>query len=409
MTNTSLGPAVVLGAGIGGLAAAAAFVRADVPVTIVEKDALPDGPRPRSGVPQSEQLHNLLTRAQVSLDALVPGFCAALVAAGAGSARVADETHVFELGVRMPERDLGMRLMCAPRPLIEYTLRQLVLARGGVEIVEDTRASGLVLDGHGDLCGVATDRGTIAARVVVDATGTPSPAAQWLRAIGRAAPATQTTPVAHWYVSTRFHRPQRWHGSADFWLIFPTPPNTLGGLVSPSGPDEWYVSVSGRGEGPRPASVADVRAHAAALEDPWIGELLAGATPLSEPRLFHKATARRRDYADPLPGFVALGDALASLNPLFGQGISVAAQQAAILADLVTQAATPAALTAAYLPRAAAAAERAITLGAAVDAVLPNPAAFAARLVADPELHRLYVRVWHLLEPASALAPYSFS
>jgi hypothetical protein len=129
--------------------------------------------------------------------------------------------------------------------------------------------------------------------------------------------------------------------------------------------------------------------------------------------LFHKATARRRRYEQlkaPLPGFLPLGDAFASLNPLFGQGISVAAQQATILVDLLeVHDGDVAALTREYLLRAGAAADRAITLGAAVDAVLPDPAGFAAKLAGDPALHALYVRVWHLLEPASALAPYSTS
>jgi flavin-dependent dehydrogenase len=397
---------------MGGLSAAAALARRGVSVVVVETDTLPEGARTRSGVPQSEQLHNLLTRAQVSLEQLLPGFREALEIAGAGSARVADETHVYELGVRMPARDLGLRLMCAPRPLIEFTARTLLMNQHpGVRVMDRTRVTGVMVDG-GVLHGVRTDAGALEADVVVDASGSPSPAPQWLEAAGCAAPEAETTAVSQWYVSTRFRRPERWRGRDDFWLVFPTPPRTLGGLVSPAGADEWYVSVSGRAGDPRPSSVEEVRTHAHALEDPWIADLLETAEPVSAPRLFHKATARRRRYElldAPLPGFLPIGDAFASLNPLFGQGVSVAAQQAVILAEALAEHNDANTFTRTYLQQAAAAAERAISLGEAVDAVLPDPNAFAAKLTEDAELHALYVRVWHLLEPASALARYSTS
>ncbi|MEJ7783379.1 MAG: FAD-dependent monooxygenase [Solirubrobacteraceae bacterium] len=416
--------AVVLGCGIAGLAAAAALRPHFDDVLIVERDRLPDQPTSRSGVPQGEQLHNLLSRAQHELDRLIPGFTDALVAAGAGRAGVAAQTHVFELGVRMPERDLGMSLMCASRPLIEHTTRRLLLESGGVSIREGTRAIGLEVDGD-SVTGVWLQdddaSSTVSASIVVDATGTSSRAPRWLQALGRMPPPVELIDVAQWYVSTRFRRPDEWRDRDDFWLTFPTPPGTRGALVSPSGPDEWYVSVSGRAGDPRPATVEEVRAHLASLEDPAIGELIAAAEPTSTPSLFRRPTARLRRFERlprPLTGLLPLGDSLASLNPLFGQGMSVAAWQAGVLADLLT--ARPpslATLTSVYLSRAADAAATALQLGSAIDDVLVADAgadsharadalaAFAATLDDDPELHRRYVRVWHLLEPASSLRP----
>ena len=414
--------AIVLGCGIAGLAAAAALRPHFADVVIVERDHLPDEPATRSGVPQGEQLHNLLTRAQDELDRLIPGFTDALVAMGAGRAGVAGQTHVFELGIRMPHRDLGMSLMCAARPLIEHTARRLLLAGGGVTIREATRVVGLRSDGDrvtGAILHDASGAATLPATIVVDATGTSSRAPHWLRELGRLPPATQRIEVAQWYVSTRFRRPRAWCGRDDFWLTFPTPPDGCGALVSPSGPDEWYVSVSGRAGDARPATVNDVRAHVASLDDPAISDLLADAEPISSPSLFRRPTARLRHFehlSPQLAGFLPLGDSLASLNPLFGQGMSVAAWQAGVLAGLLAQApASLEALTSAYLQRAADAAVAALELGAAIDDALladagSDPtararalAAFGEALAADPELHRHYVRVWHLLEPARSL------
>jgi len=117
--------AVVLGCGVAGMAAAAALRRTFAEVVIVERTAC----RPRQlrgGVyPRANNLHNILGRAQRHLEDLFPGFREALLRAGCGSASVSDETHVFELGVRMPERKIGLRLMCAWRPTIESVARQI--------------------------------------------------------------------------------------------------------------------------------------------------------------------------------------------------------------------------------------------------------------------------------------------
>jgi 2-polyprenyl-6-methoxyphenol hydroxylase-like FAD-dependent oxidoreductase len=411
---------VVLGCGIAGIAAAAALRSVAGEVLVFEKDALPSRPTPRRGVPQGGQLHNLLACAQVHLDRLLPGFGNAIRGAGAGVARVSDETLVFELGRRMPERDLGMRLMCAPRPVIEDVARRLLRERGGVSIREGVRAVEIAVSPAGAVDGVVLSvngrRETVPASLVVDATGSQSAAPRWLRAVGRDPPRVEAARVSQWYVSSLFERPREWVGKDRFWLVFPTPPKTRGGLVSPVASDRWHVSMSGRRGDEPPRTIDDVRAYAATLEAPWIGELLAGARGVGKPHLFRRLTARWRRFDlldDPVLGFLPIGDAVVSLNPLLGQGISVAAWQAAGLADLL-ETAPRGELTKSYLARAADAARAAWTLGQLVEPDPPRDGAphlrsedfdaFGRLLEADAELHRRYVGVWHLVEPASMLA-----
>ena len=54
--------AVVIGASMGGLLAARVLADAYEQVTVLERDALPDGAAPRKGVPQGRHAHALLTR-----------------------------------------------------------------------------------------------------------------------------------------------------------------------------------------------------------------------------------------------------------------------------------------------------------------------------------------------------------
>jgi len=416
--------AVVLGCGVAGMAAAAALRRTFAEVVIVERDCLPAAPTPRRGVPQGEQLHNILGRAQRHLEDLFPGFREALLRAGCGDASVSDETHVFELGVRMPERKIGLRLMCAWRPTIESVARQILLDGGGITIQEDTRAEGLSVSESGVTAGVLvrTDRTNeeIAATVVVDAMGQGSKAPKWLESTGLRSPPVDTQTVEQWYSSMLFERPAGSVGVPDFWLTFPTPPGTRGALVSPVSPDHWCVSVSGRSQDQPPRDAKELLGYVATTEDPVIGEILADARPIGIPHLFrrHVATWRRYDRLKcPLTGFLPIGDSVATLNPLFGQGMSVATWQAAALADLMdpqggfTLDHLPE-LTAAYLSRSADACQAAWSLGTMVDPPAKGDddaarhgwpgryAMLAKRIDENVEVHRKYVGMWHLIDSA---------
>jgi len=156
------------------------------------------------------------------------------------------------------------------------------------------------------------------------------------------------------------------------------------------------------------------------LEDPSIADLLKNATASGIPHTFRRTTGTWRRYdllPQPLVGFFPIGDAIGALNPLFGQGISVAAWQASGLADLLederigSNRERLARLTGAYLRHAAMVCGRAWTMGEVVDRAVRGPnadsdrsRAFSELIRDDPALHSLYVRIWHLLEPAEALA-----
>jgi 2-polyprenyl-6-methoxyphenol hydroxylase-like FAD-dependent oxidoreductase len=75
--------AVVLGASMGGLAAARVLADAYRRVTVVDRDLLPVPGVQRRGVPQGRHAHGLLARGREVLEELFPGLTDELVARGA--------------------------------------------------------------------------------------------------------------------------------------------------------------------------------------------------------------------------------------------------------------------------------------------------------------------------------------
>src|SRR5271157_1329133 len=120
---TKLGrTATVAGRSMGGLAAAAALSKHFERVLIIDKDVFPSGAAPRPGVGQGHHLHNLLKGGELSIEKLLPGACAELVAQGAMPFRSGIDLKICDHGEWLPRRDLGYENISASRPLIEHVV-----------------------------------------------------------------------------------------------------------------------------------------------------------------------------------------------------------------------------------------------------------------------------------------------
>ena len=126
MAARSLGnQALVIGAGIGGLAAAGAVSDYFEEVIVLERDELPGRVIPRAGTPQAQHTHALLGGGERALGSLFPGFTAALKEGGAVPCRTGLDILAEVPGFDpFPQRDLGWDSYAMSRPLVEYTLRQ---------------------------------------------------------------------------------------------------------------------------------------------------------------------------------------------------------------------------------------------------------------------------------------------
>jgi 2-polyprenyl-6-methoxyphenol hydroxylase-like FAD-dependent oxidoreductase len=137
--------AVVVGAGMAGLAAAGALAPHFKRVTVLERDGLGDRPAHRPGTPQSRQLHGLLPGGLEALCAIFPGLDRDLAAAGAAPIRVGADVREELPGFDpFPRRDFGWMVYAASRPLIEHTVRQHLRALPRVALRDRARVLDLV-------------------------------------------------------------------------------------------------------------------------------------------------------------------------------------------------------------------------------------------------------------------------
>jgi hypothetical protein len=98
--------------------------------------------------------------------------------------------------------------------------------------------------------------------------------------------------------------------------------------------DRWLVAMGGWHLDPPPGDAATFAEHARSLPDPIVADLIATAEPLGGPLVHRFPSSRRRlfERLETVPaGFVTLGDAMCSFNPIYGQGMTVAAMEAVAL------------------------------------------------------------------------------
>ncbi|NHI05508.1 FAD-dependent monooxygenase [Streptomyces coelicoflavus] len=335
--------AVVIGAGATGLLAAAALADfADV--TVVERDRLPEGPEPRRGVPQARHAHLVWSGGVRAFDDLLPGLTGEIVADGGRLVHIMGDMvsrAPNEVWFRRFTATHHRNLVCS-RDLLDSVLRNRVLADARVMLRQETT----VLRLEGDAAAVTGVRvraggeeGTLRADLVVDASGRGSRAPQWLTALG-APRVTEREVNAGLVYATRLYRAPVATRDTDFPLVNvqanPAKPPGRGGIILPIEGNRWIVTLAGtRGGEPTddPGAFVDFALN---LGDPVIGELVKDLEPLGGITTT-RATANRRRYYEHVKrwpdGFLVLGDAIAGYNPVYGHGLTVAAQCALAVRD----------------------------------------------------------------------------
>ncbi|MEU4424474.1 FAD-dependent monooxygenase [Actinoplanes sp. NPDC024001] len=348
--------AIVLGGSVAGLMAARVLSDHADEVLIIDRDdlaslSIPDariaadpvtaiGPRP--GVPQGSQVHALLPAGQIQLERWFPGFTEEALKAGA--VNPPPGTNRFYLdGELRDEAPTGpaAQALISSRPFLEALIRHRVLGRANVRTVRG-KAEGLLWEGEA-VAGVrlvpAGSAEVVEERAdfVVDATGRSSRLGDWLEAGGFTKPPMQRMAIKLNYATALFHRPER----ADVWTCIsvanPGPGRTarIGGFTPIEG-GRWTMLVSGYADD-RPGRDADEFRRRCVEDFPAeFGEVATGAEPAGDVVTYHQADSRRRDFhqARRLPArLVAAGDAVASFNPVYGQGMTSAMLHASCLSE----------------------------------------------------------------------------
>jgi flavin-dependent dehydrogenase len=333
---------VIIGASLAGLFAAAAAATAGARTMIIERDVLPDQPVPRKGVPQGRQPHVLLHRGLLAAEELVPGIRGDLLSHGAVPIDTGTIAWLGEYGW-LPTWIPAYQTVSATRPLLEHLVRQLVCDLDGVTIREGVRATDLRRNArHWQV--VCEEATVVQADLVIDASGRGSRLPHWLGELG--IPVTEPLTIdAHLGYACRTYRCIGKPPIDIAVVIAATPQTGRGALAIPVEDGQWLIVAGGYGDRRPSRVVEEFDEFLATLPDPAIFDLTRHLEPVSDIAIHRQTGNRRNRYGKSRAwpaGLLAVGDAYCAFNPVYGQGITVAACQALLIRDALKHDRTPA-------------------------------------------------------------------
>jgi 2-polyprenyl-6-methoxyphenol hydroxylase-like FAD-dependent oxidoreductase len=434
MESSRLGQrAIVVGGSIAGMVTARVLADFFDRVILLDRDEIEARPALHRSIPHGNHYHALLAGGYRVIEELYPDFPETAKANGSvevpGGVGIryylAHGAFYNPSGTVSDPRSTGLDAVSQTRGCLEHSIRTCTLRIDNIDFRSPRTVTGLLFE-SGRVLGVETPEEELEADLVVDAGGRGSRARRWLGELGYETPAETSIGVDLAYSSAKFRVPDG-HDEPDVIKIgFDLPPRyPNGAILGEVEGGQWHVTAAGRfGEYPPkdPDGFMHFLKH---IHTDKIYTLVKDTERVSDVRSYRFPASLRRHYESlrefPL-GFVVIGDAISSFNPVYGQGMTSAALQAEALRSLLQErvrtgrGADDVAME--FFPKAAAVVDTAWTLAANQDLAFPKTAgerppnleqdaayiqSLSELAVEDNDVFELMAEVLALAKPFTAL------
>lgn len=330
--------AIIIGGGMSGKLVAAAISPFFHSVHILEKDEKPSPSLDvRPGVSQGHHIHALLHAGEQALETIFPGFQKDMTDHGAVKIDSLKDLSWFHHGVWKKKLNSEYTTLLQTRPFLESYVEKRVEQLDKVHYLYGVKVLSYLVNADSNcVCGVEINHNkeihTVTADLVVDSSGSSSFSKMWLEKQGRMVP-EEKVEIGLCYATRMFKLPET---NRDFKikLIYPNPPKeTLGGTLSLVEGRKYIVTLIGYLNSIKAKDVSSEEAFIdfcgkLPLKD--IQQELQKGTSLSDTMFYQipHIVRRRFDKVEMPEGLLVVGDSFCRIDPVFGQGMSIAALEA---------------------------------------------------------------------------------